>query len=282
MHVHESKRRREDERAAAVKSAGPSPHALLALQRSAGNQAVSAVIARVIKPKQIRKEIKEAIAAGNRTKDAVLLSIYNEMRFTMDPVPGQFRQVAAATKALIEAGRMVQEDADNYAAEAELQVKGGGRPVSAADRLKAEVEADRKDMDQALFDHVLKGGKSTEKRPTGYHTTQGGSTTHQAFGDKTDGEGGIYQRSVRFTEDPLNIKPTQSTFFPDTADGEAVKNAITSVYGKHGKALGVQSVRYPEALKGVKMTQRDGTAFPFTTPPLPGEDYDSTYVKQKK
>jgi hypothetical protein len=287
MHVHEIKRRREDERAAAARSAAPSPHALLALQRSAGNQAVAGVIARHIHgAKDVRDDVKWAMRAPGEvpgTKNELILLVLNAIRDKLDPAPAKFTNVNAAVKSLKALKKLDDEDFTLLEAEAGKQFGAQAAPaVTPAEQLKAEVEADRKDMDTTMFDHVLLGATSVDKRPSGYHSTQGGSGTHEAFGARTDGENGTYQRSVRFTADRPNVKPTQSTFFPNTANAEDVKNAITSVYGKRGRELGVQSVRYPETLKGIKMTQREGTAFPLSTPPLPGEGYDEKYSKKKK
>ena len=283
MHARELEQQRRDEQTAAEPARLP-VHALLALQRSAGNRAVAGMIARrTIKDGTIRRDVKEAIKGGHKTKDAVLLAIYNDMRLQMLTDEKVFAGVAAAAKKLIEAGKMDEEDATAYAAEAVNQLKRGDKPLSAAEQLKADVEEDRAGMSQTMFDHVLLGAWSKKEfRPTGYHSTKGGSTTHEAFGTKTAGENNTYQRSVRAIDQPANVKKTQSTFFPDSANAEDIKNAITSVYGKHGKAKGVRSVTYPESLKGIKLTQREGTAFPDVADPLEGEGYDASVVPKKR
>jgi hypothetical protein len=257
-------------------------HAVLALQRAAGNQAVGRVLARqTFKDREIRSDVKGAVAAGHKTRDAILLAIYNEMRLTLREDEKPFSRVSVAVEKLIAGNKMDAEDAEKFAAEAEKQLKGGGATVSPAEQLRTEIAEDRGAIMTAMGEHVLRGGWSTANRPAGFHTTQGRSRTHEAFGAVTAAANNTYQQSVREIADTRNVKPTQSTFFPDTASADDVIDAITSVYGKRGKAKGRKSVAYPEALQGIPLTQREGTAFPNTAEPVPGVGYDNDYKPPK-
>ncbi|WP_037497782.1 EndoU domain-containing protein [Solirubrobacter soli] len=270
-------------------------HALLRMQQGAGNQAVGRILARAkYKPTEVRKQVNTAAADGAGTKDAILLAIYNEMRFTYDPLPPVFSKVDVATAKLIELGSIDADDVLAFAAAAEAKVSGGtgsakgkkgkkaGTTVkSPEETLKAEIEADRGAIKSSMGDHVLKGAWRTDNRPSGFHTKNGGSTTHEGFGTITKVTDLVYQQSVRAVDEPRNVKPTQSTFFPDAANADDVIDAITSVYGKHGREKGRSTVGYPKALVGIKLTQRDGTAFPDADP-IPGEGYDKGFKPKKR
>ena len=105
--------------------APPTPHVLLALQRGAGNQAVTRMLARAKwKPGEVRKQVKDAKAGGAGTKQAVLLAIYNEMRHSLDPEPPEYKKVDAATKSLIAAGWIDAEDVKAFEQEAEAIISG--------------------------------------------------------------------------------------------------------------------------------------------------------------
>lgn len=273
-------------------------HALLRMQQGAGNQAVGRILARAkYKQTEVRKQVNDAAKAGAGTKDAILLAIYNEMRFTYDPLPALFTKVDVATAKLVELGSIDQDDVAAFAAAAEAKMAGpttgatgakgkkgkkaGGTVKSPDEVLKEEIAADRGAIKSSMGDHVLKGAWRTDNRPSGFHTKNGGSTTHEAFGTVTKVSDLVYQQSVRAIDEPRNVKQTQSTFFPDSANADDVIDAITSVYGKHGREKGRSTVGYPKALVGIKLTQRDGTAFPDADP-RPGEGYDDSFKPKKR
>src|SRR5262245_52253635 len=97
MHIRslEAPERRADE----PKPSPPPLHVLLALQRTAGNHAVTRMLARAkYKPSQVKSEVKSTMKSEAPTnKVGLLLAIYNEMRFSLDPQPDKFTTVKTAT-----------------------------------------------------------------------------------------------------------------------------------------------------------------------------------------
>ena len=264
----------EEERVRERRPPEPAPpplHALLALQQSAGNQAVGRVLARAMyKPSEVRSEVKQAKAGGAATKQAILLAIYNELRLTIDPTPKPFTKVDTAVAALL-GKRIDQEDADAFDAEADAVISGKpvDRAATAEAALKKGIKDKRESVKGRYAKHIFFGEfmKSDGVTPTGYHSVTGPSTTHQKFGARTniatDAEGEVYQQSVRSVADPTKKKKYQSTFFPDDAEQDDVIAAIATV-----EELGYSSVQYPAKLKGMKLRKTGGTIYPESTDKL--------------
>jgi hypothetical protein len=286
MRVQELEERRSGEER---RSPDPAPlplHALLALQRTAGNQAVGRVLARnKIKGPRAKGAVTGATKSKPAPNDAtqLLLAIYNKLGADHD---APYATVAAAVKDLKDAGVIDDGDATYFQGEADRLFPaddgGAGKREVASAQLKQEIKDDRSAILTAMGEHVLRGAWRTDNRPGGFHTINGGSKTHEAFGRDTKLDQNTYQRSVREIQDPKNVKPTQSTFFPNSASADDVIDAITSVYGAGGKKKQRKTVAYPDALAGIPLTQRDGTAFPDTAPePLAGEGYDAKHKPKK-
>jgi hypothetical protein len=286
MRAHELEELRADEQRRPPEPAPPPLHALLALQRAAGNQAVGRILAR---NKIKGNTAKAAVTAATKRKPApttaaeLLLSIYNKLG---EGQGGPWATAEDAVTALKGAQVIDDGDVEFFKGEADrLYPKAGGgseKKKAASTQLKQEIEADREAILKSMGEHVLRGAWRTDNRPGGYHTKNGGSQTHEGYGTATKLANDTYQQSVREIQDNKNVKPTQSTFFPDSASADDVIDAITSVYGTNGKKKQRKTVAYPDDLAGIPLTQRDGTAFPDTAPqPLPGEGYDDKYKPKK-
>jgi hypothetical protein len=255
--LEEELERREPERPPAPSR----PHALLTLQQGAGNQAVTRMIARQkIKPALKRTQVANANRGKPKpTPEQALLKIYNVLRAELDEDPGEFTELAAAASALIE-GKVIDGD--------DVTEFSGLLGVSAVKKdpmetIKENVKLDRSDIDRRFKHHIFDGDFDDKKVPTGYHSTSGGSKTHEAYGTKSDVDNtvsGVYQQSVR-AKTGGKKKGTQSTFFPDTASQEDILDAIATVYGKkHGSGT---TAKYPESLKGMTLVKiGDTTVFP--------------------
>lgn len=127
------------------------------------------------------------------------------------------------------------------------------------------VAAARRAVSSTLSNHVLKGDFSGDA-PTGYHSTVGGSTTHQAYGSETAiGNGGVYQKSVKGrkrSSDRWVKKHPQSTFFPDTVGGRAAtEDDVVVALGTAINSLN-RTVKYPEEWAGIQLEKRGDTYFP--------------------
>ena len=266
MRVHEPEELRDDERR--PREPAPLPlHAALALQQSAGNQAVGRVLARAkFKPKA--RETKLQGANKGKTKpanaDELLLKVYNELRVGGTPA---FTKVSDAVDALKLAGVIEDDDAAAFAAAASKMFGGGKKDVGAAmlEELKAKVAEKRPGIDGQYKQHIFFGDfKADKQTPTGYHSIKGPSTTHERYGAKTvvptDATGvEVYQQSVRSIKAPDKKKQYQSTFFPDNVEMDEVLDAITSVYGMTPQP---KTVQYPAKLKGMKLRKTGGTVYP--------------------
>ncbi len=285
MRVHEEELRSAQPR----RRPDPAPlplHAVLALQRTVGNQAVGRVLARnKIKTPQAKAAVTGATKSKPPPTNAtqLLLALYNKLGATHG---APFATVDAAVTALTTAQVIDNGDATYFQAEADKLFPaddgGAGKRQAASAQLKQEIEAERGAIMAEMGEHVLRGAWRTDNRPAGFHTKNGGSTTHEAFGKDTKREHNTYQQSVREIGNSENVKPTQSTFFPDTASADQVIDAITSVYGASGRKKKRQTVAYPDTLAGIPLTQREGTAFPDTAAkPLGGEGYDEKYKPKK-
>jgi Bacterial EndoU nuclease len=118
----------------------------------------------------------------------------------------------------------------------------------------------------SVKNHILKGDFGSSDTPTGFHTKIGGSTTHQAYGTKTDIGNGVYEQSVkgrRRSTSSWKKKPKQSTFFPDkvgTADTteDDLKNAVNSAGARSDKKVTNPSAWNSITLKAIGST----TVFP--------------------
>jgi hypothetical protein len=268
MYEHALPRRDERRPAAAV----PLPeHALLALQRSAGNHAVTRMLARSkFSSGEVRDEVKFALnprgGTPPTTKTALLLAVYNQIRVTLDPTPAEYTNVIAATKSLKQRGKIDDEDVTAFdsAAGQALGLEAAEDPaVTRAKKLKNQIEDKRPGIDAKHRKHIFDGDLKGES-PTGYHSIKGKtpSATHEAYGAKTqvaNDVAGVYQRSVRLVGQPTKRKANQSTFFPDTATEDEVLDAITSVYGFKPRPA---KVTYPESLKGPQLATRGETVYP--------------------
>ena len=234
------------------------PVAILALQRSIGNHATSALIQRA---QLERKEVKQW-ASWAKAEHNALLAILNALArdndVAMDP-PGGFTAVARATTALKTAGVIDDEDIEALQAEIRIQKAGGAdreRLVEERDRVR--LEAERGATRARWGHHIFDGDTDAGGVPTGYHHQAVESATHVAYGARTDvGNGGAYQQSVRLRAGARTKKPIQSTFFPDGVSQDDVVDAITSVM-----TLKYTTVRYPAALKGMKLKKKGATIFP--------------------
>ncbi|MCP4769167.1 MAG: hypothetical protein GY875_23275 [Gammaproteobacteria bacterium] len=82
---------------------------------------------RLYKDSELRSLVKEAVKTSEPNSTAILLAIYNEMRFEIDPTPGQFNSVVLARAAMINANRLDAEDADALVPVAARMQQAGNR-----------------------------------------------------------------------------------------------------------------------------------------------------------
>jgi hypothetical protein len=210
------------------------------------------------KKTDLRKLVKEAVKTAAPNSTAILLAIYNEMRFELDPVPAQYNSVVTARAALIAANRLDAEDANLLAVEAGRMQQAAGNPAEALRlRILADIAAKRAGMEGKYGHHVF-SGDIKDGIPTGFHSKADGSPTHQAYGGVTDvGNAGAYQQSVRRIDNQVR-KPIQSTFFPDAATHDNVIDAITVVYG-----VGLSTVAHVDpSVNGMRLQKKGDTVFP--------------------
>jgi len=269
-------------------------HALLELQRTAGNQAVGRVLARQKVPDPRRNGFVKAATTGKTaatSADALLLAMCNAYGATLKPPQGAWATADAAITAL-RALQPVKFDAEDETAFRKAAndkfpaADGGGGTRAAAntERLKQEIREDRPDVERRFSAHIFHGIWKTNGEPGGYHAVNGNSPTHEAYGDETPvGTQGVYQRSVRAKADKTNIKETQSTFFPKAASKDQVLDGVTTVYGAHGAERGLSSMQYPDTLKGIGLQQIDGTTiFPSGGGGLVAEGWKSKEQKARE
>ena len=214
---------------------------------------------RMYKESELRSLVREAVKTSEPNSTAILLAIYNEMRFEIDPTPGQFNSVVLARAAMIKADRIDVEDADALALEAARMQQAGGDPAEALRlRIVTAIAARRDGIEGKFGHHVFQGDYNSDKIPTGFHSKADGSATHEAYGASTDvGNVGAYQQSIR-RRDNQKRKPVQSTFFPDTASHANVIDAITVVYG-----YGLSTVAHVDAsVNGMRLQKKGATVFP--------------------
>ncbi len=197
MRVHEPDQLRDEERRRPEPVAAMPPHALLALQRSAGNQAVGRVLARDILGKQARGKLT-AKYRGNAlpaSADDMLLEIYNTLRSKCkNPrVPVAWTSVAAAAAELKKQGIMDDADETGFTEAAAVAFGGEKKLVdhgpAMLEALKKMVAEKRPSIDAKHKHHIFQGDfKSDDPTdPTGYHSKKGStaSTTHEAYGTQT-------------------------------------------------------------------------------------------------
>jgi hypothetical protein len=213
---------------------------------------------RKYKDREVRNLVKEAAKNAAPNAQAIQLAIYNQMRFELDPVPGPFNSVVLAKNAMVQGGRIDEDDAVAIDQEARRLQQAGGDPAEATRLRITEGIAGRRDAVEAAYSHHIFQGDTKNGVPTGFHSIADNSPTHEAYGTRTDvGNGGAYQRSVRLRANGTR-KPIQSTFFPDNATHAEVIDAITTVY-----EVGLSQVGYvAPSVNGLKLTKRGDTVFP--------------------
>jgi hypothetical protein len=237
------------------------PTAILALQRTVGNQATIQLIQRLTLSasdiKQWIRWVRDPADRANSTR--CMLAIYNQMRLSIDPAPAAFRSLAEARRTLIQHNQIDQEDVDALEAEAARLQQAGGDPaefvrLGIVQKIAAKYAA----MDTDYGQHIFQG-EFAGTVPTGFHSKADGSATHESYGAATQvGNGGAYQQSVRTRTRPAVRKPIQSTFFPDGATHRQVIEAIASVY-----AAGLTTVQHVDPnVNGLRLAKRGDTVFP--------------------
>jgi len=257
---------------------------LLALQRTAGNRAVAGLMrtragaAAVVQREKLDAAkvdagVKAGVeAVGLKNKTALALAIYNELRKAHAPTVKESNQLAALKKALTAAKAIDADDIVAVDAAIEALFTAGpskGQQVAAGQLAKLEIE---KPKFEHYLHHILIGDLDANKLPTGYHSTVGRSTTHEAYGKRTTtANKGCYMQSVKTKGDAPKAKASQSTFFPDDMTRDDILTAITSQYG-----LKNTTVRHPEKYSGMSLTTRSAsTIFPvgkeLGPDPLPGK-----------
>jgi Bacterial EndoU nuclease len=233
---------------------------VLALQRTVGNHATTGLVQRaLLTPKEIKNWIRWVRGTDRRNSTTFLLTIYNQMRLSVNPRPEEFRSLADARKQLIAANQLDQADVDALEAEVDRTLRAGGDPAELIKlRIMAKIEARKAAVDAAYGHHIFQGDMAGAV-PTGFHSKIDGSATHEAYGARTDvGNKGAYQQSVRLQDRPAVRKPIQSTFFPDGASHDQVVKAIASVY-----EAGLSTVGYVDpVVNGMQLAKRGDTVFP--------------------
>jgi hypothetical protein len=267
-------------------------HALLLLQQGAGNLAVGRLLARQKVNDQRRNGFLKAATTGKtgaKTAADTLKAMCNAYGATLKPAQGPWADGDTAITALL-ALNPVKFDAEDEAAfrkaaDDKFPTAGANAGQAAAantQRLVQEIREDRPAVEDEFAGHIFDGVWKTDGEPGGYHSINGPSATHEAFGEATPIGNGVYQRSVRARDDHTNVKKSQSTFFPDAADKDDVLNGVTTVYGRRGRERGLTTMQYPDRLKGIRLQQIDGTTiFPAGGGPLRGEGWMSAEEKKK-
>jgi EndoU nuclease-like protein len=270
MHVREfAEGNREQER----RPPEPAPlplHALLALQQSAGNQAVGRVLARQkIKPQRL----KGFVTSVTKTKpvptdeEGMLLALYKKVQ------AGAWATSDQARDALLLARKIDQEDVTAFESAAKEPFSANTGPVNkrgaeVAARIEENAKKDLAAVERTYAKHIFDGEHDSDGLPIGYHSIAGNSKTHEAYGAKSDINSavpGVYQQSVRDKKDKKKKKGTQSTFFPDDVSRRDILLAVANVYGANAE---VRSVVYPATLKGMTFDSHEGTVYPGGGAPI--------------
>jgi hypothetical protein len=241
--------------------------AVIALQRSVGNQATLAMLGHgtpvlqrsLLTASQVKDWIRWVRDPADRANSTrCMLAIYNQMRLSLDPTPAEFRSLADARQTLIQRKQIDQEDVDALEAEAARLQQAGGDPVALLrNRMVEKIAARYNAADAAYGPHIFQGDLSGTQ-PTGYHSKADGSATHETYGQVTQIGNGVYQQSVRTRTPPRVKKKNQSTFFPDAASHRQVIEAIASVY-----EAGLSTVGFVDpVVNGLKLAKRGDTVYP--------------------
>ena len=268
-------------------------HALLELQRTAGNQAVGRMIARQKVPDQRRSGFLKQVTTGKTgttTAATTLLAMLNAYGLTVKPKAlGPWVDPEVAITALKAAKKFDDDDErefrkaadDKFPAPRAEGAEAG--PDANTVRLETEIAEDRQAVEDQFSVHIFDGIWKTNGEPGGYHSVRGNSATHEAFGKETPiGAQGVYQQSVRQKDDHTNIKESQSTFFPKTASKDDVIKGVTTVFGARGRQRGLTTMQYPKDLKGIVLQQIDATTvFPAGGGGKRGEGWMSAEDKKK-
>jgi hypothetical protein len=243
----------------------PAAHALARMTDSghAASGAPLQLVRKYPKDSDIRALIKTAAKNAQPNRTAILLEVYNEMRFEVDPTPIAFTTVLAGRNAMIAANRIDAGDADALDAEATRMQQAGGDPAEAMRlRITEKIAARHNAVEATYAQHIFQGDTKVGV-PTGFHSIADGSATHEQYGAATAvgnvsaGGNASYQQSVRLTANQVR-KPIQSTFFPDAATHGEVIDAIASVY-----EAGLSVVGYvAPSVNGLKLAKKGDTVFP--------------------
>jgi len=261
-------------------------HALLRMQQGAGNQAVGRILARVKVHKKTREGLEQTAMTtlpAPTTGEEVLLRMLNAYGASIKPkARGPWQDSATAIGELKSANKFDDGDEKEFKAVANTRFPPEQGAAVVDDATKNLIAKERPAVEGKFSDHIFKGITKSDGEPGGYHSINGASPTHEAFGTPTELEKGVYQRSVRFIADTTHIKKTQSTFFPDAATKDEVLDGVTSVMGVTGRKKGVMTISYPTTLKGIRLQQIDDeTIFPAGGGPLTGEGWMSKGDREK-
>ena len=170
----------EGERVQERRPPEPAPlplHALLALQQSAGNQAVGAR-ARAPEghrpaPQRLRQVGAMAGKTGATTADALLLAMCNALRrITLKPAPGAMADADAAITALmaVQPVKFDAEDETAFAQGRERQVPRRPTAAQAARRRRTRSGSSRRsgrtapEVERKFSDHIFKGDLEDQRR----------------------------------------------------------------------------------------------------------------------
>ena len=250
MHVHELEELRSEERRPPKPVAAMPPHALLALQRSAGNQAVGRLLARSMYKhgRGAQTEDPGAMtspgASRRRRRRCCSRSTTGCAPALEPPVPeivadGRRRQLEARNGSHRRRGHRPRFDT---AAALEIRRRGsvdrGARCWRKQLTAEGQGEAARRSTAAPQTPHLRGRLQGRRADPTGYHSITRQDAVDDARGVRRADRRwpttspGVYQRSVRSRAAPTEPQDVpQSTFFPDTASEDDVLDAITSVYG---------------------------------------------------
>jgi hypothetical protein len=244
----------------------PAMHALARIAVGPAERPASGatVQLKTYKDSQIRAMVKEAAKTAQPNRVALLLAVYNQMRYELPVAPAAFTTVLAAETALITGNRIDADDAAALDAEATRLQQAGGDPAEATRlRIVGAIAAGRNAVEASYAQHIFQGDTKNGV-PTGFHSTVDGSATHEEYGTATNvgnassGGNQAYQQSVRLQANHATTKPIQSTFFPAAASHGQVIDAIASVY-----KAGLTTVGHVAAtVNGLKLAKRGDTVFP--------------------
>ena len=180
------------------------------------------------------------------------------MRLEVDSSIPVFTTEKDAVTKLVAKNKIDDEDAAFIKEEATNMQTAGGDPAKAMKlSIQNYITTNSDKFDGKYSKHIFKGDFDKDGIPTGFHSTIGGSDTHEAYGAKTILGNGVYQQSVKAKNSALK-KKNQSTFFPDNATHQNVIDAITVVMG-----YGLSSVQYVDkSVDGISLEKRGETVFP--------------------